>query len=67
MEGLVKIDINEALELLLDSKLADRVYFYLEDEKAYERVTDYKWVFGRDSAWNQLHKVYLFKVGVLND
>lgn len=65
MEGLVKIDINEALELLLDSKSADRAYFYLEFEKSYERVTDYKWVFGRDSAWNQLDKVDLFKVGEL--
>ena len=65
MEGLVKIDINEALELLLDSKLADRVYFYSKVEGTYERVTDYKWTFGRDSAWNQLHKVYLFKVGEL--
>ena len=65
MEGLVKIDIDEALELLLDSKLADRVYFYQDSDKAYERVTDYEWVFGRDSAWNQLHKVDLFKVGEL--
>lgn len=65
MEGLVKIDINEALELLLDLKLAVRVYFYNKTMKTYERVTDYQWVFGRDTAWNQLHKVDLFKVGEL--
>lgn len=65
MEGLVKIDIAEALELLLDSKSADNVYFYSKQESGFKKVSDYKWVFGRDSAWNQLHKVDLFKVGEL--
>lgn len=65
MEGLVKIDINEALELLLDSKLADRVYFYAKQEGGFKKVSDYRWVFNSGSAWNQLHKVDLFKVGEL--